>query len=405
MSFIRGFVRRPQRVWLRRFNFQIHLWAGLILTLYLVVIALTGSVLVFREELERAAGLNPWSGIQTSGQYADPVAVVAKVREAFPQTRLISLSAPTPFNPVYTAVLQGRGRSLGSGRIALHPVTGEVLGRVPRRLPPGWAWLGVIRNLHITLLSGETGRRVNGAFAGCLLLINLTGMVIWWPGLKTWTRALTADFARTWRRVNFDLHRAAGFWTFAIVSFWAISGVYFAWSEETVALVERVSTIVSARPPTVRVDPQMASSAPDLRAVISDAKNRDPGSALREIVFPSGRRAPLEIVMQRAGTRGAEFADTLYFDPYDGSFLTIWKYGVNQSLGDWFVWAQIPLHFGTFWGLGVKILWALISLSIPLLCVTGALMYWNRFLRKQFSRSPVRHGRRAFFGDVNRANQ
>ena len=86
--------------------------------------------------------------------------------------------------------------------------------------------------------------------------------------------------------------------------------------------------------------------------------------------------------MQRPGTRGVEFADTLYFDPYDGRCLGIWKYGVNQSLGDWFIWLQVPLHFGTFWGLGVKILWAVLSLSIPLLCVTGALMYWNRVLRK-----------------------
>lgn len=94
--------------------------------------------------------------------------------------------------------------------------------------------------------------------------------------------------------------------------------------------------------------------------------------------------------MQRPGTRGAEFADTLYFDPYDGRFLAIWKYGVNQSLGDWFIWLQIPLHFGTFWGLGAKILWAAVSLSLPLLCVTGALMYWNRVLRKQFTRQARR---------------
>jgi len=92
------------------------------------------------------------------------------------------------------------------------------LGRLPRRLPPHWAWLGVVRDLHETLLSGVTGRQVNGVLAGFLLLINLTGMVVWWPGLRVWTRALTVDFARTWRRINFDLHRAIGFWTLAIVS-------------------------------------------------------------------------------------------------------------------------------------------------------------------------------------------
>jgi uncharacterized iron-regulated membrane protein len=380
MSFVRGFVRRPQRVWLRRLNFQIHLWIGLILTLYLIVISVTGSILVFREELEGLAGLNPWRGIQASGPYADPVQVIANVRTAFPEAQMISLSAPTKSRPVYIAVLQSRG---GAGSIALHPITGQVLGRLPRRLPPHWAWLGVVRNLHETLLSGVTGRQVNGVLAGFLLLVNLTGVIIWWPGLRVWTRALTVDFARTWRRVNFDLHRAVGFWTLAIVSFWGISGVYFGWSGEARTLVDRISPLVSAVPPAVRVEPKRAGAQPDLHAMLAQAASLDPGTTLREIAFPSGRRAPLEISMQRAGTRGAEFAHTLYFDPYDGKCLAIWRYGVNQSLGDWLVWLQIPLHFGTFWGLGLKIVWAALSLSIPLLCVTGALMYWNRVLRKR----------------------
>jgi uncharacterized iron-regulated membrane protein len=390
MSFLRGFVRRPQRVWLRQLNFHVHLWLGLILTAWLIAVGFTGSILVFREELESLAGLNPWRGIQASRPYADPVDVIVSVRAAFPQARMISLSAPTGSSPVYTAVLQSGGRAAGSGFIALHPVTGRILGSLPRRLPPNWAWLGVVPNLHETLLFGATGRQVNGVLAGFLLLINLTGIAIWWPGVKTWTRALTVDFARSWRRVNFDLHRAVGFWTLAIVSFWGISGVYFGWSRETLTLVDRLSPIVSARPPAIRVEPRRAVAPPDLHTMLAQAVSLDPGTTLREIAFPSGRRAPLEISMQRPGTRGAEFADTLYFDPYDGRFLAIWKYGVNQSLGDWFIWLQIPLHFGTFWGLGAKILWAAVSLSLPLLCVTGALMYWNRVLRKQFTRQARR---------------
>jgi uncharacterized iron-regulated membrane protein len=88
--------------------------------------------------------------------------------------------------------------------------------------------------------------------------------------------------------------------------------------------------------------------------------------------------------MNRGNNVGYEYADTLYFDPYDGRLLKIWRYGVNQSLGDWFIWLQIPLHFGTYWGLWVKILWAALGLAIPLLTVTGALMYWNRALRRKW---------------------
>ena len=44
-------LRQPQRVWLRRAMFQIHLWTGLAIGLYVVVLSLTGSALVYRAEL------------------------------------------------------------------------------------------------------------------------------------------------------------------------------------------------------------------------------------------------------------------------------------------------------------------------------------------------------------------
>ena len=46
-------LRQPQRVWLRRAAFQIHLWVGLFIGLYVVVLSLTGSLLVYRNELDR----------------------------------------------------------------------------------------------------------------------------------------------------------------------------------------------------------------------------------------------------------------------------------------------------------------------------------------------------------------
>jgi uncharacterized iron-regulated membrane protein len=43
-----------------------------------------------------------------------------------------------------------------------------------------------------------------------------------------------------------------------------------------------------------------------------------------------------------------------------------------------------PLHFGTAYGTGVKILWALLGILLPLLAITGTLMYWNRYLSKKW---------------------
>src|SRR5437016_2060024 len=44
-------VRRPQKIWLRRALFQVHLWSGIALGLYIFFMSVTGGVLVYRNEL------------------------------------------------------------------------------------------------------------------------------------------------------------------------------------------------------------------------------------------------------------------------------------------------------------------------------------------------------------------
>ena len=52
-------LRRPQNVWLRRTLFQIHLWTGIGLGLYVVAISITGSAIVFRNEMYTWASQRP----------------------------------------------------------------------------------------------------------------------------------------------------------------------------------------------------------------------------------------------------------------------------------------------------------------------------------------------------------
>ena len=382
MNFLRQFFRRPQSLTVRRVNFQLHLWAGIILALYLIVIGVTGSVLVLRAELETLSGLKPWHEIKAAEPFAAIATVTGNLRAAYPNMRIISVMAPAGNDSTFVAILQGRRRI----RVACHPVTGEVLGV----FPTAGAWLDVVQRLHETLLIRRVGRMVNGVGAAFLLLLSLTGLVVWWPGVRTWKRALMVDPRRHWRRINFDLHRAAGFWTVLIVSFWATSGIYFGWPGQIFQLVNWISPVTTARPPAVTVRPETSVADLDLDALIYRALAIDPGTKWRGMAFPYNRRAPLEIFMQRRGGAGRDYQDTVYFDPYTGRHLATWRYGVNQSLGDWLIWSQVPLHFGTAWGLGVKLIWAAAGLVIPLLTVTGLLMYWNRALRRRWKHLRMR---------------
>jgi uncharacterized iron-regulated membrane protein len=378
MNFFRRFVRRPQELRTRRFNFQIHLWCGVILALYMIAIGVTGSILVFRSELESLSGLKPWHNVKLTEPLADITTVVRNLETSHPRAHIVSVSAPTEADPAFLAVLQGRARIT----VALHPSTGEVLGEYSRRA----SWLDVVQELHFSLFAHRTGRIINGIGASLLLLMCFTGLINWWPGIRNWRRALKVDFQRNWRRVNFDLHSAAGFWTLVILSFWAVSGIYFAWPGQVFRFVNRFSPVVNAKPPIVTVTPQNTGGELEIGGMLEQARAIDSGTKLKGIAFPFSKRSPLEVLMRRGTGAGREYEDTLYFDPYTGKYLGMWQYGVKKSLGDWLIWSQVPLHFGTSWGLGIKIIWAVLGLAAPLLAVTGLVMYWNRTLSKKLNR-------------------
>ena len=58
MSAWQRWLHHPESVWMHRVLFQIHLWAGMMAGLYVFVMSLSGSMIVFRNELEGSANPN-----------------------------------------------------------------------------------------------------------------------------------------------------------------------------------------------------------------------------------------------------------------------------------------------------------------------------------------------------------
>src|SRR5882724_629623 len=110
MSFLRRLLHRPRQLWIRRLNFQVHLWVGIILGLYMLMMGVTGSILVFSVELENLAGTKPWHTIKPSEPFADIGTVMRNLRTAYPRFQIISVMAPVEANPTFEGNLQGRRR-------------------------------------------------------------------------------------------------------------------------------------------------------------------------------------------------------------------------------------------------------------------------------------------------------
>src|SRR6202007_807950 len=59
MTLAQRWLRHPQGVGLRKALFQVHLWTGLILALYVLVMSVTGTVLIYRRELAKVFSTQP----------------------------------------------------------------------------------------------------------------------------------------------------------------------------------------------------------------------------------------------------------------------------------------------------------------------------------------------------------
>jgi uncharacterized iron-regulated membrane protein len=83
-------------------------------------------------------------------------------------------------------------------------------------------------HLHDNLLTGETGRKVNGVGALAVLLLATTGLVVWWPGINTWRRSLSLYRGAGWKPLTWHLQSMIGFWSLGFTLVFAVSGVYLA---------------------------------------------------------------------------------------------------------------------------------------------------------------------------------
>jgi uncharacterized iron-regulated membrane protein len=218
MTFWQRWIRQPQTTWLRKALFQVHLWSGIGAGLYVLFISVTGSVLVWRNELAVAATRDPIILAGPGSRLTDEQ-LKAVVTRAYPGYAISLNRAPNPDQAVEIFLVRHTDRQ---SRL-FDPYTGHDLGN---SVPIGLRAISALLDLHDDLLGGRTGRKVNGFGALLLVVLSLTGIVVWWPGIKTWRRGLTVRKNVGWRRFTFDLHSMIGFWSLGVIAMFGLSGAY-----------------------------------------------------------------------------------------------------------------------------------------------------------------------------------
>jgi len=250
MAILSQFFRKPQSVWTRRALFQVHLWVGIGTGLYVLMISLSGSAIVFRREIARVLWKRPV--VTRSGPLMSSEQLGAAAKNLYPRLTVVSI---TNDNPDRAAIIEmARSTNAGERRRerVFDPYTGKDLGPVAPDEPKFLSWLV---SLHDDLLAEHTGRIINGIGAILLLALCVSGAVIWWQGSSKWARGLTIRWRAGWLRFNWDLHSAVGFWMFLLVLMWAVTGSYLAFPSEWTAAIDAI------RPPVPNSSEQSLADA------------------------------------------------------------------------------------------------------------------------------------------------
>lgn len=335
MKLLQQWWRHPQRVWLRRALFQIHLWTGIGVGLYVVVVCLSGSAIVFRAELAKYFTRPPRS-VTVSGQRLTDDEISKTAQRDYPKYSVEQVRVAKRPDQAVEVWLQ---RDIGSSEIQreFDPYTGNDLGRRQPIALDLLTWLVVF---HGNLGLGPIGHTANGVGGFLLAVLCITGVIIWWPGVGSWRRSLWVSLRSDWKRINWELHSVMGFWILLGIFMFGITGAYLVFTTPMEKAINAVAPLRVYRLDIEDVVPDDASAA-------------------------SGGQGPLVQV---------------FTIPADG--------GVNRrggppnySVGDEMVRWSTRLHYGRFAGWKTKAAWVLLGLIPPSLFLTGLLMWWNRVLR------------------------
>jgi uncharacterized iron-regulated membrane protein len=370
-----NFINRPQSSIWRKAVFQVHLWTGLFLAIYVVTISLSGSVLVFQRELSddtpRRVQAEP---VVAPPNYNDIVSIAI---QAHPNEHLESIDLRTKRSRIIPVGLTGPA---GPRTVYVDSLERRVARDV--LTSDAHPCLRFLSSLHTELLVGREGAVINGVGGLLLVFLGTTGFVLWWPGRRRWRRSLKVQWGANWKRVNWDMHSAFGFWTLLFVLMWSATGAYFIWPQAVRDAVAKVAPMEH-----FREIPSHWSQADPVRTpseFITLAQERYPQSQLAYLYMDVYRHGGVvKVFLSPDPSQALTLQEQVVtFQPATAEVLSDIATS-RLTVAERLSLALYSIHLGDFGGLPVKIIWSIIGASPALLAITGALMWWNRVLRKK----------------------
>ncbi|MFN3260050.1 MAG: PepSY-associated TM helix domain-containing protein [Pikeienuella sp.] len=371
-----------------------HFYAGLLTLPFMILIAVTGAIYLFKDEINDALHADLRRVEPQASAPLAPSLLVAAALEAVPGTLRGYHPPAAPDRAAVVKLRDGAGEKVA---VYLDPYDGAVLGHHWDAGFAGSRAIWVVRKLHSLEYVGWVGNRMIEAVAGWAVILAGTGLYLWWPrGRKVGVFAPRKAKGRPFWR---DLHAVTGAYAALFIVFLAITGLPWSgfwgkqfydlsykagigmpdgyWESYPVSTVptgealERAPWILEGQPMPQSLAAAGVPVGMDQIVAKAEAMGVHPGFALNPPSGPEGVFTvsvyPDDITHERV----------VHFDQYSGEVLFDMKLADLGALGRAAEWG-ISVHMGQEFGVVNQIAMLLACIAIVLMSVAAMVMWWKR---------------------------
>ena len=386
--------RRKNETFFKYLMWISHFWLGILSSIVVFVVCFTGCLYAFKNQIteiynrdkvfvEKVSNAKKFSADDVQNQFLKNHKKITALTVSNDEGRSVSVSyeengvAQTTFFNQYT---------------------GEELGAVDTSLN---VFFETVLDLHKNLLMGNVGRQILGAGVLMFVFLLFSGFVLWLPKrIRNLKQSLTVKWNARFQRLNYDLHNTLGFYTFLLLFFIAITGLYvtYPWVKNILIVSLGGESISSINAENKGADDAFAGLLSDmiqkqnekkeeqkvkisLDEILKKADDILPYKAVTTIELPN-KENPRFVVSKINNTHflGMMLPDEVTFDK-NGELKTKDLF-LDKPLNEQFTALVKPLHTGEIMGLPSIILYFIVCLIGCSLPVTGIVIWWHR-LQKQ----------------------
>lgn len=387
-----------------------HFYAGLICLPFFILLATTGALYLFRDELSLIFEKKLLVAESTQTARLSPEVLIDRALAVQPGAPVRYTPPPAPGRTAEVGVRDAAGVTMS---VFLDPATGAAQGDIAddARL------MKVVSHIHSLAILGPIPNLIIEVVGGWAILLVISGLFLWWPrGRRGGVVTVRASPGRRiwWR----DLHAVTGAFACILLLFLAVTGMPWSgyWGKHYRDLVNQWGQGMPAavKPTSVSSDLALAATARGswtmdastppssvavigaplpLQAVITEAKKLGlPADYV--IRLPAG---PEGVYTLQSYPKAATGQRVVHLDQYSGRVLAdvgFGDYGAMSKATEW----GIAVHTGGQYGRLNQLIMLAACLAIIAMSVAAAVMWWKRRPQGRLGAPPPRPGRWALSG-------